>query len=72
MAAKDSHGVVVVRVRSRTIHRGDSGHFVDAVTNDDWELFPNRHVAEGAGYTKLCQGCFHSELRHLEQEFRET
>lgn len=62
MGAKDSHGVVVVWVGSGVIHRPETGynHGETIMKSATWELFPNRHMAEEAGYT-LCGMCFWQE-----------
>ena len=60
MAAKDSHGVVVVRVSTGTIHRPEFGgpHGEWAFREGDWELFPNRNVAEEVTGYIPCRVCF--------------
>ena len=52
MVARSSHGVVVVRVSTQTIHQPESGsnHGYDAMTTEDWELFPNIAVAIESGF----------------------
>ena len=62
MAAKDSHGVVVVWVPTKVIHRPESGDGISTMKAEGWELFPNRHVAEEASYN-LCGKCFYHELK---------
>lgn len=62
MAAKDSHGVVVVRVSTSVIHEPSNGHGDWTFDSDDWELFPNRDVAKEADY-RLCEVCFYRELQ---------
>ena len=63
MAARDTHGVVVVRVSSMVIHRPNyggghgAGTLATEETDPDWELFPNQVCAEEAGY-KPCGICF--------------
>ena len=64
MGAKDSHGVVVVRVSRSTIHRPQprGSHGIGAMMPDDWELFPNLDTAREAGFTP-CKLCFYQELQ---------
>ena len=64
MAARTSHGVVVVRVSTQTIHQPESGsnHGYDALTTEDWELFPNIYVAMESGF-KPCGSCFWNEYQ---------
>ena len=62
MGAMESHGVVVVRVSTGTIHRPETGsevggHGIGTLRTDDWELFPNLIVAEEADHTR-CLLCF--------------
>ena len=62
MGVMESHGVVVVRVSTRTIHRPETGseeggHGIGTLRTEDWELFPNRSVAEESGY-RTCLLCF--------------
>ena len=61
MAAKERHGVVVVRVSTSIIHRPDSGinHGESALRSDDWELFPNIESAIEAKYSP-CQSCLYN------------
>lgn len=62
MGAKESHGVVVVRVSTGVIHRPETGseeggHGIGTLRTEDWELFPNLTTAEEAN-NNLCQLCF--------------
>ena len=64
MGAKESHGVVIVRVSTGTIHRPETGseeggHGIGTLSTGDWELFPNLTMAEEANNTP-CQLCFQS------------
>ena len=59
MGNMNSHGVVVVMVKSGKIHRPESGgtHGLRAMRSEDWELFPSLHTALEADYL-LCRKCF--------------
>ena len=61
-AAMEAHGVFVVRVSTRTIHRPETGseaggHGIGTFRTEDLELFPNLAVAEEAEHTP-CLLCF--------------
>ncbi len=62
MPLRDSHGVVVVRFSSGTVHRPETlqGHGKSALETGDWELFPNVVAAREAGH-HLCQLCYQVE-----------
>ena len=58
----EAHGVVAVRVSTRTIHRPETGseaggHGIGTFRTEDRELFPNLAVAEEAEHTP-CLLCF--------------
>ena len=67
MAIGESHGVVVVRMSTRTIHWPNYGasehqaesHGIVALQTGDWELFPNLDTAmEAEADYKPCRVCF--------------
>ena len=64
MPAGNSHGVVVVRVSTRIIHRpytGSSvgGHGIGTMMSDDWELFPSLDTAlEAEAKYRTCDLCY--------------
>lgn len=67
MAARDCHGVVVVRVSSGVIHRPDGNRnhgITETDYGEDWELFPSLDAATEAGYVP-CRPCWWSYHREL-------